>query len=251
MKIAVLGDSHTVALRLGLAELQADPAVDLAVEIHARRVLPSPDLIKPFFAELNGEVSFLDPAASEATRKVIGSPGFGPDHGDWIFAFSLGFMTTFLLNLDDWLEFAPWCSARRDRQLISDGVLRAIARRHNRYVLDFYRAIRGLGLRCVAIQAPPPMEGDRWFNHGADEPTILHLDAVFREAIEDELRALGVPTVPIPVAAFDDRGFRRSEFWSHKVKRDDRVHANAAFGRLMIPEIVKSAMANFQPDSAP
>jgi hypothetical protein len=243
MKLFILGDSHTVALGLGLQRLIGTDALDASDDVRALKVLSSPLLLDPFFELRDGGVRFLDEAAGAALAELTGRDSLSAGDADAVFAFSLGFTAQLLLAQPDWRSFAPWSAGRADgRQLLSSGVVRAIALKHFRHVVDFYRSVRALGLRCLAVASPPLIPGDRWFPPEVDPELLLEIDLLMRSAMIDALARLGVPTVLPPARVHeggDRRRWRDPRYGSFKGAHDG--HADAEFGRLMVRRILQAA----------
>jgi hypothetical protein len=242
VKICIVGDSHCRALALALAAPRDEGAWSEDVEITAGRILASPKTLLPFFEVApDGGVGFLSPDAVEAFEAVTGKSRIAAGD-ETIYAFSLGYTTTVRLGSSEWADYAPWFESD-GRQRLSDGVLRDIFLADQVETLGFYRAVRALGLRCLAVESPPPLVGDRWFSPHLSPAAILHIDALGRAAIDAALAAIGVPVVRNPPGTRLADGFRDPQYPSYKAKRGDRVHADASFGRLMIPRIVTAARA--------
>ena len=243
MKLVILGDSHTVTLGLGLQLLIEDAALDAADDVRAMKVLSSPLVLDPFFDASGGEVRFLDEDARAALCDLIGHDRFTTGDADTVFAFSLGFAVQILLTWPDWRKFTSWIDDDAGRQLVSNSVIRAMALDHFRHVLEFYREVRALGLPCLAVSAPPLMQGDRWFPADVRPEVLLHFDLMMRSAVSGALARIGVPTVDTPESVHfnaDRQSWRRREFGSYKGEADS-VHANAEFGRLMVSRIIAAA----------
>jgi hypothetical protein len=242
-RVLVVGDSHVVALAEGAACGITYPEGIESVEF--AKLFPSPATLEPFFEERAGRIRLLDTEGAETLRGLTGSGDFSAEDRGIVFCLSLGFTTTVLMSLPTWCSHRPWAmAASGPSQLISSAVARAIALEHNRHAVEFYRAMARLGLTCIAISSPPPLIGGDWFRDTADEEVLVEVDRLAREVVQDELFALGVPVVGPPPESYVGNagaGLRDPAFKGAGNK--GFVHANAAYGRLMLKRVLTAAAA--------
>lgn len=240
MKLAIVGDSHVVALGEGLRAMRA------AGEVSAENVLVSklysgPTSLKPFFTFEDRTICFTDRVLGLRLAQVTGRDTLSEADRGTVFAVSMGLMTTIFTRLSDWDRFVPWQFADSEKSAVSTGTIEAIARDHNRYAVEFYRALLSLGLSCIAIAAPPPRIDEAARARMAPQ-LLVEIDAIARRVVAHELGALGVSIVrpsPAVYAEGENSGLLRPEL--ARYQGDDTHHANQQYGRLMLPRVLDAA----------
>ncbi len=147
----------------------------------------------------------------------------------------MAFTTTIFVRMEVWLRHRPWRVWRKGLLPLSDAVVREIALDHFAYVIAFFQALRALGIRFAALEAPPPRRDELSIpDIGSD--ALLEIDRLGRQAVAEALGAIGVAIVSAPDDAYEGAagaGFLRPDFY--KIGRDDFHHANVGFGRMMLP----------------
>lgn len=228
MKILIVGDSHTGALKRGLDELVAQNkmAPDVSMEIIPLAV--GARLAYPFWDPKDGFASIHDDGHG---RRVTRVP---PDDGTPLAAIGLSMALwqgrVMRLMADGNLSLPGQPSGRP----ISHAVFRQIVLADHQYILGLLAFLRGLDLPVVAIEPPAVFRDNRAVGRiGAER--VLGAYRALRTIIRAELAAIAVPIVSLPADSLDDDGFMRSEF-KHEDPLDPH-HANPAFGKLMIARV--------------
>lgn len=251
MNLFILGDSHTAAIGMGYQDLFASGASGLP-ELRVAKLFSSPMSLEPFHAEAHDRVTLTNPQAAEALQQVLGRDYFSALDSDKVFAFSLGFTPQIFLSRDDWTRFAPWnAGGSPAKSLLSDGVVRAMVVDHFKHVESFIKALRALGLRCIAVCAPPMMDRDHWVAKGMTASAVLGVDRVLQATMIERFAKLGVPSVPPPPETFlgeGGTGFRRPEF---KGGGKSGSHGDVAYGKLMFACVLEAAAAIEKDEASP
>ncbi|GGT00046.1 hypothetical protein [Streptomyces cinerochromogenes] len=135
---------------------------------------------------------------------------------------TLGFSAHFVATAENWQVyrvrdgFPPGFLSGR----LFDGVVLSMSRG----ALAFYRHVRRLGLRTLAVMPPQRVPG--------------HADPEVFRAAQDTLRRallpLGVEIVDLRERATDSTGVQRPEL----CEPDDTIHGNLAFGRMILADLL-------------
>jgi hypothetical protein len=105
-----------------------------------------------------------------------------------------------------------------------DAVVQAMARD----ALAFYRHVRGLGLRVLAVLPPQRVPG-------MADPLVF---MAAQETMRTALAALGVEIVDLRSRVTGGAGGQRAAF----CEPDDPIHGNLAFGRLIVTELLQQGL---------
>ncbi|WP_426957651.1 hypothetical protein [Muricoccus radiodurans] len=242
MRLALIGDSHVVALGNALTRdrdaLLAGSGVSDAV---FGKVFSFPQLLKPFFAVERGGVRLVERGPAGSLERVLGPGLLGPARPE-IFGISMAYTTSLLLWSLQWQTHRPWRACPEGFQPVSDGVVRAMAEEHFRHILGFIAALRDQGLRLFAVEAPPPREDHPYVGRTISAEAMLAVDRLARGRVREALDGMGVETVGVPDPAYGGvpgRSFLAAPFRS--LAEGDYHHANEAYGALMLPAVLARA----------
>lgn len=221
MKVFITGDSHTGALARGLRSLQEQGRVA------SFKVAPlSAGLLmnERFFEERDG---FVEITISDKIRSVSRLP-VDPSEGvfDWY-------------GLSAPLHVQPIVLDRffygKVPQPFTPALLKRLVLDRKRHSIDLMMALRRLGVRVFAIEAP------RTFPYHPKLPNDLarvgEMETRCRDVVFEELARLDIPVVRLPARALRADGLMSEEF-RHE-RPTDRHHGSAAFGAMMIEEMEK------------
>jgi hypothetical protein len=239
MRLVVLGDSHAWALKAGLENWRRERPDGCPHDVRIEMFVDGDMAATPFFERGEDRITFADVKTRNALRAALGRPYVSADDRGTVFALQLAQSTTRLVRSETWRHFRPWRVAPdNDQQPVSDAVIRAMALERNRFVLDFFRELLALNIRCVAIGAPPLDAGEA--AHGYAGPaTMLEVDRLARDAVSEILRTIGVPIVLSPAEAY--AGQPGHSFLRSDMSFQDALHANERFGRVMVELVVAAA----------
>jgi len=239
MMLRVIGDSHVTALAIGWHYLTAEGVkadFDISIGCLGSGVyLPS-----PFFVFDEDGIRWTCEDYAKGFLAVSGRETMTREP-DVIYALCVGFHTGEIVRVPGWREYRPWRVPAPGLVPVSDGVVREAAKEYSRYVVELYDAVLQLDIPFFVIQAPPfrkehpciALEGTR-----AD--VAAEVDRLFRETIAEALTARGVRHIPPPPMTMDDQGFLLPEY---AVGGDDPHHANGAYGKLLIMDVLRAAAA--------
>lgn len=181
-----------------------------------------------FFCLRDGDIVFRDAAVQERHRGFLAelaAAGIGQLPVPLVCTFGLS--VHFFATSENWRiyrtadgGFPPGFLASR----LFEAVIRAMARD----ALGFYRHVRGLGLRVLAVLPPQRVPGM------ADPLVFLAAQETMRAA----LAALGVEIVDLRSQVTDGAGRQRAAF----CEPDDPIHGNLAFGRMIVAELLQRGL---------
>ncbi len=190
MTLVITGDSHTWALHEGLASMSSSERRGLP-DVRVCMLFKGSPSVAPFCTRATDHVRFLDPGARAAIASVTGRPHLCAADRVAVFGFSMGLMTTLLLRRDTWRGFIPWSVDVEGAETpLSEAAITAIALEHNAHILEFFSLVAGLGIRCVAISAPPPSPFEEALARGIRPAVVLEVDRIARRAVRRPQRAL-------------------------------------------------------------
>ncbi|SHJ06029.1 hypothetical protein SAMN02745194_01646 [Roseomonas rosea] len=237
MEVVILGDSHSVALGRGLAQLARRGPLPCAAS--AVKLCSSPRLLQPFFAREPDGIRLTDPEAAQALTQLNGTPVLDASRPGRVYAFVMGFTIQPFTRDPSWRRHAPWQEARQGEIPLSTGMIRAAYLHHARHILEFLRAVAALGVPAVVVSGPPVRADDIAITRNIMRPEVaLRIDAMVRETMTETLAGIGLPAVLPPAEAFED-GWLREEL---REGGRDFHHANALYGEAMVPLILQAGM---------
>lgn len=232
MTIHVVGDSHVAAYRSGWLEME--DGEDRRPGLTFSWIHICGAMLSPFHGTDGGTVVLKSEEAAKKLCDGTGHAVFRRDVG--VYALSMAFTTTVLIRHPQWRIYSPAGDGKRP---LSQGVMAAIVRDHYRHILAFFADLAANGIPAVAVESPPPRADDPAVASGkVPYDRLLAVDRCARTLVKADLAALGIPVAEVPDEA-KDRGFLKPSLCSTTER--DYHHANADFGRLMIPRILAAA----------
>ena len=230
MKILVVGDSHTGALNKGLVALVAAGRADLKSQVIVRPLGGGHLLPTPFFEDGGDHAIITEPLYAKNLARIP------PDKG---FAGVIGLcMPLWPMRVQNQIVWSDFClmPTQPGRHPVSEAVFRQIVLADQAYVLKLIDLLQRQGTRLIAV-SPPGLFRDHGTVRKMPGPAALHMFQAYRTIMVDQLVARAVPIVDIPRQCLDAEGYMESAYRSED--SGDHHHANAAFGALMIDQIVR------------
>lgn len=211
----IIGDSHAGALAQG--------AKQLGCKFSGGPMMAGRNMIDPFcYAENDEFVIAEDKPCLDRVRielkpmlmsgcPVLSTVGFNIN---WFAEMSL---RGFTVN-----------TSRGDRNYISREVFRRCALEFANGAIEFYKLLKKYNLDIYAVYSPQRIDLD-----------YLEVANRYDEIFAAEINELGVKLIDVRAATCDAHGCLKSEYSA--AKGDDHLHANAAFGKIVIKEFLKKA----------
>lgn len=110
--------------------------------------------------------------------------------------------------------------------------------------LKLAAALRRMGMRIFAIEAPRPFISHLAITRGGLNPDVVaKVDGLYRGTIRAALDGLSVPTLTVPPDCFDAAGFMKPGYKSETA--GDQHHANAGFGIEMLQRMIPFLLEHF------
>jgi hypothetical protein len=215
-RFLLLGDSHAGAI--GRAAQAA------GISFQGGPIGAARDFNAEFFDLRGADPVFRDSEADGLYRGFLSALGVsGIDQLTVPLVLTFGLSAHFFATSENWQLYRgpdgnllPGFVGSR----LCDAIVLAMARD----ALAFYRHVRGLGLRVLAVLPPQRVPG-------MSDPVMFMAaqDSMFRA-----LAALDIEIVDLRTRVSDPAGFQRREF----CEVDDPIHGNLAFGRLILAELL-------------
>jgi hypothetical protein len=242
MKIALLGDSHIVALGNALAELPAAEREFNGTQVKVTKNFSFPDALRPFFQVKDESIAFTSPTTREEMRRTFGRTAIDSSFRDTILAISMPFTTIRVVRHKTWRTQFPIALGARPRlNGVSSAVMYEMTVRHYQHILSFFKALKDAGHTVLAVSGPPPrLDDPRVARYKPD--IVLAADAAVRGIMMSELEKIGVPVVLPPEETYvgpSRTGGLREEYYNMR----DRHHANVRYGKLMLAKVIAEASA--------
>jgi hypothetical protein len=115
-------------------------------------------------------------------------------------------------------------------QPVTNSLLKRLVLDRKQHSLTFLASLKKLGLNVFVVEAP------RTFPHHPDLPRdvsrVGRMEERCRAIILEKLADMEIPVIALPSGALSEHGLMKPEF-RHE-NENDKHHANAAFGALMI-----------------
>ncbi|MFB0619619.1 hypothetical protein [Streptomyces sp. AGS-58] len=214
-RFLLLGDSH--AGPVGRAAKEA------GIPFHGGPIGAGREFTAEFFDVQGDDIVFRGAAADRYYRRFLTELGIAELGALTVpLVSTLGFSAHFVATVENWKvyrvrgEFPPGFLSSR----MFDDIVLAMCRG----ALDFYRHVRRLGLRTLALMPPQRVPG--------------HSDTAVFMAAQDTVRRallpLGVEIVDLRDRATDATGLQRPEL----CEPHDTIHGNLAFGRMLLAELL-------------
>lgn len=234
--LRVMGDSHTTALADGWDLMPVDKR-DPSFDVQIRGLGSGKHFHRRYFEPTGPDIRWLVGEYVDNFTALTGRPTLSPED-DVLYAMCMSFHTAFIAAKPTWRTSAPWrVAGKLGLTAVSDAVMGEIAREYARHSLDLFDAMLERNIRFFVI-CSPPIKTD-WRPLQAMSPEVaLEIDRLFREAISQHLTARGVQFAPPPRATVAPSGFLKPEF---AFAEDDPHHANGAYGKLMMADVLKLA----------
>ena len=239
MMLRVIGDSHVTALALGWHQLTAE-GVKSDFEVTIGCLGSGVYLPSPFFVLEGNGIRWTCEDYAKGFLNIAGREIMAREPGI-IYGVCVGFHSGEIVRAPSWRQFRPWRIAAPGLVPVSDGVVREAVNEYSRYVIELYDAMMRLDIPFFVIQAPPfRREHPCIAREGSLADVAAEVDRLFRKTITDALAARGLVDVPPPRVTMDEKGFLLPEY---AVGGDDPHHANAAYGKLLMMDVLKAAAA--------
>ncbi len=244
MDVLVFGDSHTAALRRGQVAIETDGHWPDAVRLTVRPLGGGHLATAPFFADRQDHAEVTLP---EYRRQFARIPR-EDDPEDTVYGVSALLHPVRIWRSPAWQDHAPADLVPPPEGVtpVSSGMVRHLALDDQRPMLDLVALLRRLGRRVFAVEAPRPFR-----HHPAlrktPAATVMHVDRLYRDTVGRELRRLGVPVVGVPQRCLDADGFTREDLG----QVGDPHHGNAAYGAIMMGEILGHLDPSVTPPAPP
>ncbi len=221
MRVLIIGDSHTGALKRGLA-LGPWPE-GIAIEVAPLGL--GAQMNQPFWEDRGDHAVLLDPQYAALVPRL---PPVDPRPDAIGLSLPLWSGRLIRVLVESWL--VPYGAEGPGRRL-SGALLRRLVQQDMAQIMALTRFLQGQGLPLFVIEAPRAFRVHRSVVlRGAD--FVLTMQRQIRAIQAAEIAALGLPIVYLPDSALDPDGFM-SDRYAHEDPADTH-HANAAFGALMI-----------------
>ena len=238
--LVILGDSHTIALRDGLAKLDARSqrsAWACFGGVIARDLSHGYKFFESFFEVDDQGVRFTDPRAVGVLASIPG--GFAPitRNDPRTFLFSFGFHPSFAMLVTRWQAHTAARNAP-DKHYVSEALVAAAVREHTRPMLEFFGVLKDINVQfSVVMCCPLPKSFITEKNRRvmASEEDILAFRQQYRKVFAQELDRLGVRYFAPPEQACDGQ-WLKERYVNRKGVGD--YHADAQYGALMLQDII-------------
>ncbi|KQS57252.1 hypothetical protein ASG17_00485 [Brevundimonas sp. Leaf363] len=241
-KVVIIGDSHTLAYAEAYTSepsAYASPAGGLGIA----KLFPFNTSLRPFYVPEDGGVAFTHEGARETMTALIGRTAIVPNDPH-VYLLSLGGTTVFL-RAPIWKAFRPWRTSLKTTQPLSDATMTQVSLDYFKHVIDFFAALKAMGVKVAAVEAPQVRRDDPAVEY-IGEAGVLEITRLCRGALFEALADLDVPVIRAPKEASEDdthaldQGFLRRELWKRDRARDHH-HANEAYGRIQLPRMLEQA----------
>lgn len=230
--IIITGDSHLGPIRRGLGLLpkaQQDRFTfwPLGKGAAVRRQCHAFD----------ADTRTLRTASRSWTNRVFSRETIGAVGSDAVLAVSLPLNTSRILRDYSWETHAPWHLAQ-DEFALSDRMVEKMIDGDSIHALNMVRDLVRIWPRTAVIEAPRFFANASYLA-GRRLDVFRHVDAAYRGRVRGILAAAGIDVIAQPAATVTDEGMTALLF-DHHDPQDDH-HANEAYGKLALEEIVAYA----------
>ncbi|MGV8988265.1 MAG: hypothetical protein ACOH2H_18495 [Cypionkella sp.] len=234
MTVYVGGNSHCGALKLGMPLVKgADEA--LTVNAFGGNTLEA----EPFSEIRDGRVEFTSRPYAKTLQSFTGKGYFDSDD---IWGICQGTHYNRFLKNPLWRgPAAPSAIATPKQRPISDGVLDAIIEADQAHVRTFIGQLKKTGVPVFAVSCAPVRRDGSAAGLGVPPEVILAISSRARDQFLAWLEAHDIAFVGPPPETMDADGFLLPEYCQGMIEKlglPDPVHANAAYGALMVQRIM-------------
>ncbi|MCF3974710.1 hypothetical protein [Paracoccus salsus] len=158
---------------------------------------------------------------------------------DAIVVVSLPLNTSRILRDYSWHTHAPWHLATEELAL-SDQVIAKMIERDSIHAVNLVRDLALIWPALAVVEAPRFFANASYLTAKRLD-VCLYVDTVYRQTVRQELAAAGVDVVAQPAATILPQGTTALKY-DHPDPADDH-HANEAYGRLVLDDIIRYADA--------
>lgn len=236
----LFGASHVGALRRAQQERIAKGRGPAAIRTMKIASLGAARVSKaPFHRVTEGRVGFLD-AGYQRNFDTSGI-GAGIAPGDWV-GVQMGDANGILLDHGSyWATHAPADLCEKGSTPVPQTTLEAICDAESAPVRAFMKDLQRLGFQLYWVPYPPIKEDHPMFAAGVRPAVITALDTLFLTRMTAAMTAMGIPVVPRPATGLTAQGLLPQAFSQAKTGTGavDWVHANPAYGNLMLDEVAR------------
>ena len=243
-----VGDSHTIALRSALSDIDADlkkKVEDKFGGLEIGQLDHGYKFLSPFYKVRDDDLglSFADERAAEIfyTLTMKSAPNFILRGDHRTFVFCIGFHPSGSMLPKHWLQHT--CS--RDivgKMYVSESAFAEYVRDYTKEVVGFYKKLQEYKVNFRVIACPPLPEG-----YYADEVAevftakeLLEYYGRFQKCFASILEGNGIEYYLPPEAVCLPSGFMQQKYASQKKAGD--YHANAEYGKLMLERVLKNLL---------
>lgn len=236
----LFGASHIGALRRAQQERIAKGRGPAAIRNMKIASLGASRVSKaPFHRVTQGRVGFLD----AGYQRNFDTSGIGGAivPGDRV-GVQMGDANGILLDHGSyWASHAPAALCQKGTISVPQTTLEAICDAESAPVRAFMKDLQDLGFRLYWVPYPPIKEDHPMFAAGVRPEVITVLDTLFLMRMTAAMTAMGIPVVPRPAAGTTAQGLLPQAFSQTETGTGtiDWVHANPAYGDLMLDEIAR------------
>ena len=228
--VLITGGSHVVALNQGFKSLTESCEVPSTMRFQVKPLGGGLSIAGNFFRCRTDHVEITNPKFRARIERIPPAES----------SYDAVVLSTVLYSRplwykEDWAAYGlPGMS--KGRIPVSNSLLRRVILDDSKYLISFLKHLRNLGIAVCVVEGPRP------FRHNIEvqrvgPDTVRHLDARYRSLTMEVLAREDIPVIPLPDSVFDEEGFMLEEYRHDNPK--DKTHGNAAFGRLMMLEVVR------------
>ena len=232
--VLITGGSHVVALNQGYNSLMRSAEVPRAMEFQITPLGGGLSISGNFFSRRADHVEITNPKFRARLKRIPPTDR----------SYDVVVLCTAVYSRPIWYK-ADWAvygvpGISKERILASDSMLKRVILDDNKYLVSLLKHLRELGLAVCVVEGPRP------FRHNieiarAGAAVVTYIDALYRSLTLELLGREDIPVIRLPETVFDEHGFMRDEFRHDDPK--DKTHGNAAFGRLMMLEIIRHVLS--------
>lgn len=226
MRVLILGNSQTVAIARGYKDWVASGLAPADLELDFRFIGVGRELQSQFYSVSGTQF------ATQSQKVVSFAFEGGTVDYDHV-GLAAPYFSSLQCKDPDWATFglAPYKDGKTP---VSRHLVEHVTRLGQRHLLGFMDALQAVGTRVFAIEAARLFRDSPLVQRN-DPKLVARIDAIFCQTMAAELERRSIRSVLVPREACDKKGFLLPEHQSYK--KGDTVHANRAFGLLMVQQI--------------
>lgn len=237
--IILLGDSHTSALGKYLRSPGGQAIRSMAEEkfgsASAMMFAAGVAFHAPFY-RVDGQAVYLKARVPEKMVAALGNDGaIRPDDGN-IYGFSFGFHASVILRQEFWKDYTILPDIQ-GKAYVSNAVFRQMVLAENKYILQFARVAKDLGVRFFFICSPPIRQAmlDRQAEFASPEELIA-IKLTYQDVMMAAFDEIGAPYLLPPPRTHEDSVLK---FEYDSSNEGDVHHANKRYGKLVWRRILE------------